>query len=131
MKITLFYCANSLDQAAPLEMACHEQNVELKTISLPCSGKVSLLYLLKAIETGSDGVIVMTCDMGECRYLEGNLRARRRVRAVDDLMAETGFGRGRIIMTQPGKNHEVKDIIEEIINFARKTSVHATQETVK
>ena len=48
----------------------------LKTISLPCSGKVDIPYLLKAFETGADGVAIVTCQKNECRHFEGNLRAR-------------------------------------------------------
>ena len=53
----------------------------IKTISLPCSGKVDIPYLLKAFETGADGVAIVTCKKNECRHFEGNLRAHKRAEA--------------------------------------------------
>jgi coenzyme F420-reducing hydrogenase delta subunit len=72
----------------------------MKVISLPCSGKLDILYLIKAFETGADGVAVMICKEGECRYLEGNMRARKRAEAVEELLKETGLGEGRVAVIQ-------------------------------
>jgi len=89
---------------------------EIKAISLPCSGKVDVLYLIKAFETGADGLIVVTCRKGECRYLEGNLRARKRVEAVYTLLEEIGLGRDRIkvIETEAGG---IDQLIREVDAF--------------
>jgi coenzyme F420-reducing hydrogenase delta subunit len=65
-------------------------------ISLPCSGKADLLYLLKAFETGADGLALVTCPKNECRYLEGNLRAPRRAEETNRLLEETGMGHDRV-----------------------------------
>lgn len=76
------------------------QAEEIKVISLPCSGKLDILYLTKAFDTGADGAAVMICKEGECRYMEGNVRARKRAQAVDDLLQEAGLGQGRIKVIQ-------------------------------
>jgi len=102
LKIDLFCCSSSLDPAE-LSYGNNGQGVEIKVIPLPCSGKVDILYLTKAFETGADGVAVVTCKKGDCRYLEGNLRAQRRVEAVDALLEEIGLGRGRMVMIQMGE----------------------------
>ena len=96
LKIHLFYCSNSLD--ANELSHCREElkNHQLKVISLPCSGKVDIPYLVKAFETGTDGVVIVTCELGQCRHLEGNMRAEKRAEAVDSLLDEIGAGSGRI-----------------------------------
>jgi F420-non-reducing hydrogenase iron-sulfur subunit len=108
MKIHIFYCSNCLDTNAlrqQLETNGNDQgDHQIQTISLPCSGKVNLLYLLKAFEKGSDGVLLITCGQGECKFLEGNLRARKRAEAVDSMIEEAGLGKGRMIVLQ--KNEE-------------------------
>ena len=74
LKLIFFYCANSSE---PNEIAKYNEKIEgteLVMISLPCSGKVNLQYLLKAVETGADGAIILTCLRGNCKFLEGNLR---------------------------------------------------------
>ncbi|OPX98668.1 MAG: Methyl-viologen-reducing hydrogenase, delta subunit [Syntrophorhabdus sp. PtaB.Bin006] len=73
---------------------------EIKIISLPCSGKLDILYLTKAFDTGADGVAVMMCREDECRYMEGNMRAKKRAQAIDELLQEAGLGKGRIKVIQ-------------------------------
>ena len=65
----LFHCSNCLDtEALRRTFGEREKENKLKTISLPCSGKLELIYLLKAFESGADGVVLVTCKKGECRY---------------------------------------------------------------
>ena len=88
LKTYVFYCSNNLaaDQFASL---CHGlEGDTIKTIGLPCSGKVDVPYLMKAFETGADGVAVVTCKKDECRHFEGNLRAHKRAEAVESLLED-------------------------------------------
>jgi F420-non-reducing hydrogenase iron-sulfur subunit len=113
LRIDLFYCSNSID---PGQIERSVTGYELKAIPLPCSGKVDLLYLTKAFETGADGVALITCRPGECKYLEGNLRARKRVEAVDSLLDEIGVGKGRMTIIQLD-NGGTEQIIRKISEF--------------
>lgn len=99
LKIHLFCCSTSID---PDELArrFNHHGDELKVFPVPCSGKLDILYLTKSFEKGADGVAVVTCRPGECRYLEGNLRASKRVEAVDALLDEAGLGKGRVAVIQ-------------------------------
>lgn len=114
-KIYLFYCASNLD-AAELIGSYVRGVDELKAIAVPCSGKIDILYLTKAFETGADGVAVLTCLEGECRYLEGNLRARKRVESIDALLDEIGLGKGRTIVIQVGDG-KIQQAISELEKF--------------
>lgn len=120
LKIYLFFCSNSFDTDTARRYCAEQKGEELKAISLPCSGKVDLLYLIKAFETGADGVMVITCKQDACRYLEGNLRAARRVEVVDSLLEEIGLGRGRIKVIKPKEEGDVEHIIREVDNFRAK-----------
>ena len=55
---------------------------DIKVIMMPCTGRVDIIHLLKAFENGADAVFVAGCLEGECHYLTGNLRARKRVTKV-------------------------------------------------
>jgi F420-non-reducing hydrogenase iron-sulfur subunit len=99
VKIDVFYCITGYDQAQLARNFSPGEN-KVNIISLPCSGKLDILYLVKAFETGADGVAVMICKEGECRYLEGNMRAKKRVEAVEGLLEEVGFGKGRATVIQ-------------------------------
>lgn len=98
-KIYLFHCATSCDQAELMRNYSRQAN-EIRIISLPCSGKLDILYLTKAFDTGADGVAIMMCREDECRYMEGNMRAKKRAQAIDELLQETGLGKGRIKVIQ-------------------------------
>jgi coenzyme F420-reducing hydrogenase delta subunit len=98
-KIYLFHCANGFEQTELLRSyATHIH--ELNVVSLPCSGKLDILYLTKAFDTGADGAAIMICEEGKCHYMEGNLRARKRAEAVDALLQEAGLGNDRITVIQ-------------------------------
>jgi coenzyme F420-reducing hydrogenase delta subunit len=132
INISLFYCSNSFSTEEIHYCATKIENVKLNAISLPCSGRVNLLYLLKAIETGSDGVILLTCKIGECKYLQGNLRAQKRIDAIDDLLDEAGFGRGCIKCVHLQEGNKVDTLVDEISNFRKhlKTSPQYIKEKV-
>jgi coenzyme F420-reducing hydrogenase delta subunit len=117
IKISLFYCANSLNAEEISKCGEKLKDVRINEVSLPCSGKVNLLYLLKAIETGSDAVILATCKFGECKFLQGNIRAEKRVEAVDNLLEETGLGRNHIRFVQLDGISNVDKITAEICNL--------------
>jgi len=123
MKIYLFYCSASLDIDQVDTAFQQKMNGTLKMISLPCSGKVDLLYLVKAVETGADGIILVTCKKGECRFLEGNLRARRRAEELDSFLEEIGLGRGRVTVLQMTDGGMCK-ILEEIEAFYDRIGSH-------
>ena len=113
-RIYVFHCATGYDQTE-LMRGHSQQDDEIKLVSLPCSGKLDILYLTKAFDTGADGAVVMVCKEGTCRYMEGNIRARKRVQAVDELLEEAGFGKGRTMVIElddegiAGAIHKLED----------------------
>ena len=86
-KITIFHCINSFSESA-LAYFGEIDNVDIKYIKLPCSGMIKDVYLLRAFEAGADAVIVFTCPKGECRFVEGNIRAKKRVERTKSLLNE-------------------------------------------
>ena len=109
--IHLFYCANSVTEAELQELQTRLDTDGLKTLSLPCSGKATIPYLLKAFEKGADGVVLCTCPESQCKHLEGNLRASKRAEAVDGLLDEIGFGKGRVVVVtkEQGQSEKLID----------------------
>jgi coenzyme F420-reducing hydrogenase delta subunit len=70
----------------------------IKIIRVPCTGKVDVIHLLRAIQKGADGAYVVGCLEGTCHYNEGNLRARERVEYVRALLEEIGIEGDRVRM---------------------------------
>ena len=122
LKLYIFYCADSVDIEVLRQCCCQPGNELLKTVSLPCSGKLELIYMLKAFETGADGAVLITCRKGECRHLEGNLRAHKRAEAVRSLLEETGLGKERLLVTQLDKKAGAEKLAGEIEYFCTRIS---------
>ena len=70
----------------------------IKIIKVPCSGRVAIIHMLKALEEGADGVIVAGCLEGDCHYQSGNLRAKKRVIYVKEILEKIGMEPDRVAM---------------------------------
>jgi F420-non-reducing hydrogenase iron-sulfur subunit len=98
-KIVAFCCNFCAFAAADLAGAMRVQYPpNVRIIRLPCTGKVDAIHLMKAFEDGADGVFVAGCMEGECHFLEGNLRAKKRVTYTKRLLEEVGTDPNRVEM---------------------------------
>ena len=70
----------------------------IRIIRVPCTGKVDLIHILHAFEKGADGVYVVGCLEGDCRFNNGNLRARKRVEQAQEILNAIGIGGERAQM---------------------------------
>ena len=115
LKITVFHCINTFNDAMTMPWG-EDKEVKINFIKLPCSSMVKDVFLLRAFEAGADAVIVMVCPEGACRYVEGNLRAKRRVLWVQKVLDEIGLGGRRLTIfnVAPGDENAIVKIIEEI-----------------
>ena len=68
----------------------------IRTIRVPCSGRINPLYILKAMANGADGVLVSGCHPGDCHYMSGNYVARRKFALIDSLLKHVGLEEGRV-----------------------------------
>ncbi|MGY4706768.1 hydrogenase iron-sulfur subunit [Candidatus Bipolaricaulota sp. J31] len=60
-------------------------------IRVPCSGRVDPQWVLDAFEKGADGVLIGGCHPGDCHYVSGNYKARRRVFLLKKLLPQLGI----------------------------------------
>lgn len=68
----------------------------IRVIRLMCSGALDPVYVLKALLEGADGVLIGGCHPGDCHYLSGNYKARRRVAILRTILAQLGFDEDRV-----------------------------------
>ena len=119
IKISLFHCSNSISPEEINQISSHLREFEINTISVPCTGKVASEYILKSIETGSDIAILAGCMTGECKFLQGNLRASKRIDAINDLLNEAGMGSDSVSFIQIDNKNKTENIINEITGCIR------------
>ena len=61
-----------------------------------CSGSVDSVYILRALLEGADGVMIAGCKPGDCRYISGNYKARRRVTIFKTVLKTLGLDEDRV-----------------------------------
>jgi coenzyme F420-reducing hydrogenase delta subunit len=70
----------------------------IRIVRVPCTGKVDVIHLLRALEKGADGACVIGCLEGECHFNTGNLMARKRVEQAQKILETIGIGSQRAKM---------------------------------
>ena len=68
----------------------------MRAIRVMCTARLNPAFLLKALLSGIDGVLIGGCHPGDCHYMKGNYYARRRVVALKRLLRVIGIEPGRV-----------------------------------
>jgi len=77
------------DDAAPIPG-------EIKMVRIPCAGRITKALLMKSFEMGADGVVLLGCEAGSCRYGSGTTNAQEHVEDTQGILELLGLGRGRL-----------------------------------
>ena len=87
-----FFCNWCTATAADLAGTSRMQYpANIRPIRVRCSGSVDPVYILRALLSGADGVIVGGCHPGDCHYVSGNLKARRRMAVLKTTLESLGL----------------------------------------
>jgi len=76
-----------------------KQPTDLRIIRIPCTGRMDPLFVLKALVSGIDGVLVSGCHPKDCHYAVGNLYARRRLEVLKEFLPFLGIDADRFHYT--------------------------------
>lgn len=68
----------------------------VRLIRLMCSGRLDPTFVLRALSSGADGVLITGCHPGECHYLEQNYKALRRVQLLKRTLRQMGVEPERV-----------------------------------
>lgn len=68
----------------------------IRIMRVMCSGRVDPVFILKALQSGADGVLVLGCHPGDCHYTSGNYKAMRRMEMLKKLAEQMGIEDDRI-----------------------------------
>jgi F420-non-reducing hydrogenase iron-sulfur subunit len=91
---TCNWCSYRAADLAGLSRQKYAPNVRL--MRLMCSGRMDPAFVLKALQTGADGVIITGCHPGECHYLEQNYKALRRYLLLRRTLMQFGIEPERV-----------------------------------
>lgn len=91
--------------------------INVRLIRVMCTGMVDPKFVLKALLEGADGVLISGCHPGDCHYINGNYKARRRVKLLKEILNQFGFEEDRLKLTWIGASDgiEFADVITELV----------------
>jgi coenzyme F420-reducing hydrogenase delta subunit len=96
-EIVVFACSwhpyTAADNAG-VERIQYQPNV--KIVKLNCTGNITTAHLLRAFESGADGVLVAGCGIGECHYISGNESCKKVVEEARELLRLSGIDGERL-----------------------------------
>jgi F420-non-reducing hydrogenase iron-sulfur subunit len=90
------YCPYCSADVAGIARMQYPHNIRI--IKIPCVGSVSVIHILKALESGVDGVYLAGCHDGNCQHTTGSVRASRRVQYVKEILKQIGVEGQRVEM---------------------------------
>ena len=93
----------------------------IRIIKLPCTGRIDPLLVLKAFESGADGVLVSGCHPGDCHYTSGNFHARRRWAIFHRLLELTGIDSSRLHFSwvSAAEGQKFADLVNDVVAKVR------------
>jgi coenzyme F420-reducing hydrogenase delta subunit len=88
----------------------------VKIIRMMCSGMVDPKYVIKAFLEGADGVFIGGCWPGDCHYINGNYKARRRVALLTEILKQFGIGEERLWLrwVAASEGNMFQEVIDEM-----------------
>ena len=97
------------------------QQPNLRLVRMMCTGMVDPKYIVKSLLSGADGVLVSGCHPGDCHYINGNYKARRRVKLLNEILPQFGIERQRVKLTWVGasEGNEFAATVNSFINEIR------------
>jgi F420-non-reducing hydrogenase iron-sulfur subunit len=112
------WCTYTAADLAGTSRLSYPPNVRL--IRMMCTGMVDPKYVVKALLEGADAVLISGCHPGDCHYINGNLKARRRVKLLKEILPRFGFEDGRVRLTWIGASEgnvfaqTIREMVSEV-----------------
>lgn len=97
------------------------QQPNLKLVRMMCTGMVDPKYIIKTLLSGADAVLVSGCHPGDCHYINGNYKARRRVKLMIDILSQFGIDSRRLKLTWVGasEGNEFAETVNKFVDEIR------------
>ena len=92
------------------------KNANLIFVQTMCTGRIESTFILRALEQGVDGVLVIGCDPNECHYEFGAKRFSETYAKVQQIVHMLGYEKERLeYETVSGKNTD--QFVEHVNNY--------------
>jgi len=92
--------------------------VEVRMVRIPCTGRISKALLFKPFELGADGVALVGCAPGTCRYEAGTTTAQKNVEDTRGILELLGLGKDRLRLStfMPEESEPLLEFLRGFVN---------------
>lgn len=89
-----------------------------RTIRTMCSGRIDPELILRAFQKGADGIMVAGCHLGDCHYINGNYKTRKRMLLLNSMLKQLGLNseRLRLEWVSAGEGEKFQRVVNEFID---------------
>jgi F420-non-reducing hydrogenase iron-sulfur subunit len=89
-----------------------------RVIRTYCSARVDPEFILYAFKKGADGVMVLGCHPGDCHYIGGNYRTRRRMALLKMMLVQFGLNKDRFLLdwVSAGEGEKFARVVNQFID---------------
>lgn len=89
----------------------------IRIVRLMCSGSLDPVYVINSLLLGADGVLIGGCHPGDCHYINGNYKARRRVTILKEILKTLGFEEDRVWLRwiSASEGRKFADTVKEMV----------------
>ena len=93
----------------------------LRIIRVMCSGMVHPNLVIDALTKGADGVLICGCHIGDCHYLDGNVKAENRKEAIELMLEDFGIEpeRFRLEWVSASEGPRFAEVVREMTESVR------------
>jgi len=94
----------------------------IRAIRVMCSGSVDSVYINRALFEGADAVLIGGCHPGDCHYINGNYKERRRIVLLKNILGTLGLEKDRVWLRwiSASEGQKFADTVTQIVEDARK-----------
>jgi len=118
LALTCNWCTYAGADLAGTSRVQYPTNVRI--VRVMCSARINPAFVLEALRSGADGVLVGGCHPGDCHYISGNFKTQRRIALLKKLLDQLGVEPERLrlewISASEGEKFArvVRDMVEDL-----------------
>jgi F420-non-reducing hydrogenase iron-sulfur subunit len=104
----------------------------VRVIRVMCTGRIAPSFVLEAFSLGADGVLISGCHIGDCHYMAGNFKARRRMALTRKVIEQFGIDPRRLKMTFVSASEGAlwAEVVKDMVNTVKKLGPSPVQKKV-
>jgi F420-non-reducing hydrogenase iron-sulfur subunit len=94
----------------------------VRVVRVMCTGRVDPAFVMEAMSLGADAVLISGCHIGDCHYIAGNYKSRRRIALTRKVLEEFGIDGKRLKMTFVSASEGAlwAEVVKNMVNDVKK-----------